>query len=137
MVEQGTEDREPELATRIEAAVKVVREIEPAPGKVAATQLAAVRTALDAVTAERARRGALDGLSGDAVTRLEARIAALHGHAAAIAIAAGEPGFAERWLAEAERMTRDDEPRAELPAGRRAPEAYRALIHGRVLVARG
>jgi hypothetical protein len=135
MVESGTEGREPELARRIGAAVKVVRGIEPAPGKVEAGQLAAVRTALDEVTAEHARRGALDGLPGDAVARLETRIAALYGHAAATAIAAGEPGLAERWLAEAERISRDDDQRAELAAGRRAPERYRALVHGRVLIA--
>ncbi|HEX7843616.1 MAG TPA: hypothetical protein VF469_39355, partial [Kofleriaceae bacterium] len=62
MVEPGTEGREPELARRIGAAVKVVRGIEPAPSKVEAGQLAVVRTALDEVAAEHARRGALDGL---------------------------------------------------------------------------
>lgn len=38
MVEQGTEGREPVLATRIEAAVEIVRGIEPAPGEVLARE---------------------------------------------------------------------------------------------------
>jgi hypothetical protein len=119
------------------AAAEVLRGIEPAPGKVEAADLAAVRAALEQVAAGYARRGALDGLSGDAVVRLEARSAALHAHAAAIAIAADDAGHAARWLAEAERLSRDDEQRAELAAARASHERFRQLVHGRVMIARG
>src|SRR5262245_46825206 len=125
MVEQGSDH---EVITLVEAAAKAVRGIEPVQGKVEAAQLSKVRSALDALMACHARRGGLDGLSADEVAEIEVTIVGIHARAAAIAIALGEGGHADRWLAEAERLARDDEQRAELSAGRRAPERFRALV---------
>jgi hypothetical protein len=123
------------LANQLEAAWQHARSIEPARGKAGAEQVRELRTALEAVMAERAR---LDGaaLTGDARTAVDGSTATLHARAAVVAIAAGDEVSAERWLAIAEELSRDDAQRAELAAARRSHERYRALIHGRNLMAR-
>jgi hypothetical protein len=130
-----SERREHEMVNLVMAAAQAMQGIEPVAGKVEAAQLSKVRSALDAMTAGHAKPGGLDGLSADDAEQLEARMFALHERAAAIAIALGESGQADRWLSDAERLARDDGQRAELAAGRRSLERFRALIHGRMLIA--
>ncbi|HEX3475891.1 MAG TPA: hypothetical protein VHT91_12785, partial [Kofleriaceae bacterium] len=131
------ERREHEMVNLVVAAAQAMQGMEPVAGKVGAAELPKLRSALDAMAALHARPGGLDGLSVDAVEQLEARMVALHERAAAIAIAVGDTGQAERWLNDAERVAREDGPRAEIAAGRRSLERFRALIHGRMLVANG
>jgi hypothetical protein len=133
MVERG----EHEVVNMVVAAAQAMRGIEPVPGEVEAAQLSAVRSALDAMASGHARPGGLDGLPRDEVAQLEARMIALYERAAALAVALGELGPADRWLVEAERLARDEGHRAALAAGRRSQERFRALVHGRMLIADG
>jgi hypothetical protein len=129
------ERREHEMVNLVVAAGQAMRGVEPVAGKVDAAQLSTVRGALEAMAARHARPGGLDGLSREDIDRLEIRMIALYEGAAALAIALRETGPADRWLADAERLAREDGPRAELAAGRRSPERFRALVHGRMLFA--
>jgi hypothetical protein len=135
MADRRDPEQEHEAVTLLVAAARTIRTLEPLPGKVEASDLSNARGALDKLAACHAKRGGLDGLSRDDVERVEGRMAALYAHAAAIAIALRETGQADRWLTDAEKLARDDGQRAELAAGRRSPERFRALIHGRMLIA--
>lgn len=127
--------RDGEMAKVLEAAWAVVREIEPARGEVGAAQVLAARSALERVSAERAARGGRAQPDANDVAELEAQMATIYARAAAVAIAGGDEANAERWLAEAEVLSRDDDQRAEIAAARRSHERYRALVHGRNLIA--
>jgi hypothetical protein len=131
------ERREHEMVNLVVAAAQAMQGMEPVAGKVEAAELSKVRSALDAMAAGHARPGGLDGLSADNVAQLETRMVALYERAAAIAIALGETGQADRWLSDAERVARDDDQRTEIAAGRRSLERFRALVHGRMLIANG
>jgi hypothetical protein len=123
------------MATVLETAWEVVRTIEPARGKVSMEDALAARTALERMAAE---RGAPDGLaqrSADDMAQRDEHMAVIYARAAAVAIAGGDEANAARWLSEAEALAHDDELRAELAAARRSHERYRALVHGRNLIA--
>jgi len=124
------------LVKVLESAWQLVREIEPARGKVTDAQVTAARAALDQVAIERARHD-LSRVDPDEARRLKLAIAAVHARAAALAIAAGDEANAERWLAIAEPASPDDDQRAEIATARRAQDRYRALVHGRYLIAHG
>lgn len=125
------------MVNLVVAAAQAMQGMEPVAGAVEAAQLSRVRSALDAMAAGHAKPGGLDGLSADDAGQVEARMVALYERAAAIAIALGETAAADRWLSDAERLARDDDQRAEIAAGRRSLERFRALVHGRMLFANG
>jgi hypothetical protein len=97
------------------------------PARVSADDLAAVRARLAAITARLDEPAA----SPTAQAWLDARIAALYGHAAALAVAGGDDINAARWLEIAEAHATGDE-RGVLAAARLAPARYRQLAEGRV-----
>lgn len=114
----------------------VVGAVEPARGSVRPSDVLAARDALERMVAERTARCDPTQIEPDAARHLDARMATIYGRAAAIAIAADDAALADAWLAAAERLASDDQ-RAELAAARRSPERYRALVHGRALLAGG
>lgn len=129
--EQGVREVDQALMTAIRAAAEVAFEIMPVAGAVSGEELKTIRGRLDEVAgAARAAR------AGDSEIDFEAALATLYGRCAALAIAAGEPETARKWLDEAERRATDEEARAALAAGRDQPERFRALAHGRALFAR-
>jgi len=113
---------------------EAVRAIEPARGKVSSAQVLATRAGLEQVAVERGKRGGVPR-DADATKELEAAMATVYARAAVVAIAGGDEANADRWLSEAEALSKDDDQRAELAAARRSHERYRALVHGRNLIA--
>lgn len=146
---------EEELARTLETVWDLVRAIEPARGKVLSQQVLEARTALERMAAAYAQHrvgaksgadatapagGTSDGKteSDDDIERgVHGSMATIYARAGAVAIAAGDEANAERWLAEAERLSPDDDQRAEIATARRSHERYRALVHGRNLIACG
>ena len=123
------------MAKVFEATWEAVRTIEPALGKVSSAQVIATRTALERVVVERAALRDRGEIDTDEATQLDGAMATVYARAAAIAIAAGDEANTERWLREAELLSKDDDQRAELAAARQSHERYRALVHGRNLIA--
>lgn len=124
------------LDERLGETWEAVRAVEPRRGGVEPAQLAAVHAAIDALDAERARYD-LSALPAEARDHLDDAIAATYARGAVVATAAADDEAAARWLTAAAALVHDDDRRAELTAAQAAPERFRALIHGRILFARG
>jgi hypothetical protein len=133
MVESGI-GKDPLFAV-LEKTWDVVREIEPAHRLVSSAQVLAIRDALAPMVAEHARWRSVERPDGE-VEQIDGVMATIYARAAAAAIAAGDEANAERWLAAAEPLSRDDDQRAEIAAARRSHERYRALVHGRNMIAK-
>jgi len=123
------------LLERIKWAWETARGIEPARGSTDRSQVQAVRAAIEQMS--RAKDAELAGMSAEDRDDAEAAIASVYARAAAVAIAAADEDTGYKWILEAEQLSKDEDQRAELAVARRTPERYRALVHGRNLMANG
>ncbi|MCE9580743.1 MAG: hypothetical protein K8W52_46915, partial [Deltaproteobacteria bacterium] len=116
----------------LQQAWELVSAIEPI-AEVATGRIAEVHVVIARATTAQT---AMTMLTSAERAEADAAMVTVLGRAAAIAIAADDP-VADDWLARAERTSRDDKLRERFTAGRRTPDRYRALVHGRYLMARG
>ena len=117
----------------LKSAWEYVSWIEPALGKVSREEIARVEAAI--ATMEE-HTGELDELEEDDYASAAGAVAVLYARAAALALAANDEPLAHRWLDEGETFA-DDAYAEQLAAGRRTPERFRRLVHGRYLIANG
>lgn len=107
---------------------------EPATGKVTASDLGELSARVDALATLQAEGlEAID--SEDERTAMSGTLALVYARCAAVAIAGGDAASGDRWLSDAHGFAVDDDLRDELAAARLAPQRYRALVHGRNLIA--
>ncbi|HLL23112.1 MAG TPA: hypothetical protein VK427_13320, partial [Kofleriaceae bacterium] len=121
------------LLDEVKTGWEYVSTIEPALGKVTRDELRRVEGSIAAIEHH---AGELAELAGDELDGARSTIAMLYARGAAIAVAAGEEGIAQRWFDAGQPYATDEAYAAQLAEGRREPERFRQLAHGRYLIAK-
>nr|MBA3500431.1 hypothetical protein [Deltaproteobacteria bacterium] len=120
------------LLDELKTAWEYVSSIEPALGKVSMDELRRVEGSIASV--ER-YTGEIDELDAEDAESAQSALAVLYSRGAAIAVAAGAEGVAQRWFDEGESHALDEAYAAQFMDGRRDPERYRKLVQGRWQIA--